>query len=196
MASFHSLLSFAALATAFSIVFICNFSLTEASNGGFSVDLIHRDSPNSPFYDPSETPSQRIAKALRRSISRVSHFKPNSSFSTNVAQADIISNGGEYLMKYSVGTPPVEILGIADTGSDLTWLQCKPCNDCYNQTAPIFDPKRSRTYKRVACDSSLCRSLAGSSCSGYAGSSCLYSVAYGDQSFSNGDLATDRKSVV
>nr|POE76027.1 aspartic proteinase cdr1 [Quercus suber] len=94
-------------------------------------------------------------------------------------------------MKYSVGTPPVEILGIADTGSDLTWLQCKPCNDCYNQTAPIFDPKRSRTYKRVACDSSLCRSLAGSSCSGYAGSSCLYSVAYGDQSFSNGDLATD-----
>ena len=187
----HSLLSLAASATTFSIILLCCFTLTVALNGGFSVDLIHRDSPDSPFYNASETHSQRVAKALRRSINRVNHFKPTSSFSTNVDQADIISNGGEYLMKYSVGTPPVEILGIADTGSDLTWLQCKPCNDCYNQTAPIFDPKRSRTYKRVACDSSLCRSLAGSSCSGYAGSSCLYSVAYGDQSFSNGDLATD-----
>ena len=137
MASLQSLLSFAALATTFSVVFLGSFSLIEASNGGFSVDLIHRDSPNSPFYDPSETPSQRIAKALRRSINRVNHFKLTSSLSTNAAQADIISNRGEYLLKYYVGTPPVQILGIADTGSDLIWLQCKPCNGFYKQTAPL-----------------------------------------------------------
>ncbi|KAK7856691.1 aspartic proteinase cdr1 [Quercus suber] len=171
--------------------FAPGFSLIEASNGGFSVDLIHRDSPNSPFYDPSETPSQRIAKALRHSINRVNHFKPTSSLSTNAAQADIISNQGEYLLKYSVGTPLVQILGIADTGSDLIWLQCKPCNGCYKQTAPLFDPTRSSTYKEVSCSSSQCQSLKGTSCSGSDDSSCSYSVSYGDQSFSNGDLAVD-----
>ena len=191
MASLQSLLSFAALATTFSVVFLGSFSLIEASNGGFSVDLIHRDSPNSPFYDPSETPSQRIAKALRRSINRVNHFKLTSSLSTNAAQADIISNRGEYLLKYYVGTPPVQILGIADTGSDLIWLQCKPCNGCYKQTAPLFDPTRSRTYKEVSCSSSQCQSLEGTSCSGSDDSSCSYSVSYGDRSFSNGDLAID-----
>ena len=94
-------------------------------------------SPNTPFYDPLETPSQCITKALRRSINRVNHFKPTSALSTNATQANIISNGGEYLLEYSVGTPPVQILGIADTGSELIWLQCKPCNVFYKQIAPL-----------------------------------------------------------
>ena len=94
-------------------------------------------SPNSPFYDPLETPSQRITKALCRSIDRVNHFKPTSSLSTNAAQVHIISNGGEYLLEYSIGTPPVQILSIVDTGSELIWLQCKPCNGFYKQIAPL-----------------------------------------------------------
>ena len=108
--------------------FFYSFSLIEAS----SVDLIHRDSPNSPFYNPSEIPSQRIAKVVRRSISHVNRFKPTSSLSTNAAQSDISSNGGEYLLKYFVGTPPIEILGFADTSTDLIWLQCEPCSIRYN----------------------------------------------------------------
>ena len=94
-------------------------------------------SPNSPFYNPLETPSQRIAKAFHRFINHVNHFKPTSSLSTNAAQADIISNGGEYLLKYSVGASPVQILSIANTSSELIWLQCKPCNGFYKQTAPL-----------------------------------------------------------
>jgi|UniRef100_A0A2N9IVT8 hypothetical protein len=185
---YSRVVSFAALA----IVFLCSFSLNviEALKGGFSVDLIHRDSPDSPFYNPSETPSQRMAKAVRRSINRVNHFKPASSLSHNAPQTTITSNSGEYLMKYSVGTPPVSILGIADTGSDLIWLQCKPCTHCYNQTDPVFDPKKSRTYKAVACTSSQCESLDSPSCSSDE-TTCQYSTSYGDQSFTNGDLAVD-----
>ncbi|XP_065630971.1 aspartic proteinase CDR1 [Quercus suber] len=170
---------------------IVKSSLIEASSGGFSVDLIHRDSPNSPFYNPSETPSQRIAKAVRRSISLVNRFKPTSSLSTNAAQSDISSNGGEYLLKYSVGTPPVEILGFADTSTDLIWLQCEPCSICYNQTAPIFYPKKSSTYKKASCSSAQCQSLPHSSSSGGNNSSCQYSMDYYDGSSSDGDLAVD-----
>ena len=57
--------------------------------------------------------------AMHRSINRINHFKQTSSLSPNQAQANIISNGGEYLLKYYVGTPPVQILGIADTGNEL-----------------------------------------------------------------------------
>ncbi|KAF3949010.1 hypothetical protein CMV_025061 [Castanea mollissima] len=184
----QSLLSFAALATTFSIILLCSFSPIEAFNGGFTVDLIH-DSPNSPFFNASETHSQRIAKALRRSINCVNLFKPTSSVSPNSLQTDTISDSGEYLLKYSVGTPPVPNLAVADTGSDLIWLQCKPCIECYNQTAPLFDPEKSTTYKTVSCTSSLCKSPYNS-CS-IDGTRCQYSMEYGDESFSKGDLAVE-----
>jgi hypothetical protein len=199
MASHHSLLSFAATVTTFSICLLYSLSITaEAVNGGFSVDLIHRDSPLSPFYEPSETPSQRVANALRRSITRVNHFKPaSSSLSPNeLPRSEVVAVRGEYLMKYSIGTPPVPVLGVADTGSDLIWLQCEPCTDCYNQTDPIFDPAESKTYRNVSCSASECQSLQGTSCkssspSSSSSSTCKYSVSYGDNSYSHGDLALD-----
>ncbi|XP_059456612.1 aspartic proteinase CDR1-like [Corylus avellana] len=197
MASHHSLFSSAAIVTTFFICLLYNLSITvEAVNGSFSVDLIHRDSPFSPFYDPSETPSQRVANALQRSITRVNHFKPTSSSSLSpneLPRPEIVAVGGEYLMKYSVGTPPVPVLGVADTGSDLIWLQCEPCTDCYNQTDPLFDPAESKTYRNVSCSASECQSLEGTSCSSLlsSSSSCEYSVSYGDSSYSHGDLAFD-----
>ena len=97
-------------------------------------------------------------------------------------------------MKYSVGTPLVPILGIANMGSDLIWLQYKPCTECSNQIAPLFYPEMSTTYKSVSCTSSQCESLAKISCSND-GTSCQYSISYGDgSSFSKGDLSMDTHS--
>jgi len=94
-------------------------------------------------------------------------------------------------MKYPVGTPLVPILGIANMGSDLIWLQCKPCTECSNQTAPLFDPEMSTTYKSVSCTSSQCESLAKISCSND-GTSCQYSISCGDgSSFLKGDPSMD-----
>ncbi|KAB1220169.1 Aspartic proteinase CDR1 [Morella rubra] len=193
MASHHSLLSFAALATMLPVLLlICRFSLTQALNGGFSVDLIRRDSPASPFYDPSETPSQRMAKALRRSINRVNHFKPTSVVSSAAPPSEIVPNNGDYLMEYSVGTPPFPVLGIADTCSDLIWLQCSPCTKCYRQSALLFSPLYSTTYKKVTCASKQCHSVDRTSCSFEEGSfNCQYEVSDGDRSFTRGDLALD-----
>ncbi|XP_059461880.1 aspartic proteinase CDR1-like [Corylus avellana] len=164
MASHHSLLASAAIVTTFSICLLYSLSITaEAVNGGFSVDLIHRNSPLSPFYDPSETPLQCVANALRCSITRVNHFQPtSSSLSPNeLIRSEIVAVRGEYLMKYSVGTPPVPVLGVADTGSDLIWLQCEPCTNYYNQTDPLFDLAESKTYKNVSCSASECQSFQG-----------------------------------
>ena len=187
MASLHSLPYLVALATTFSIVILCSLSLIEASNDGFSVELMHRDSPKSPFYDPSETPQQRLANTLRRSHNRVNHFRSTSSFSTNEVSSEIVSDGGEFLMQYAVGTPPVKVLGIADTGSDLTWLQCAPCTECYKQKDPIFNPAKSSTYKTVPCTAPQCRTASGNCLT----TKCQYRLVYGDGSVSKGDVALD-----
>ncbi|KAJ4954625.1 hypothetical protein NE237_011408 [Protea cynaroides] len=166
----------------FFLVHLSTLSLINASNGvGFSIDLIHRDSLLSPFYNPS----QRWENAFRRSIARIDHFTQG----RKDVSSTVVSNNGEYLMKISIGTPPVDVLAIADTGSDLNWVQCKPCQDCYEQVAPLFDPESSSTYTNLACDASFCEDLGGqSTCSSDV---CKYSYAYGDQSFTNGNLASD-----
>ncbi|GLT76957.1 hypothetical protein SLA2020_485890 [Shorea laevis] len=162
------------------------------SGVGFSAQLIHRDSPRSPFYNSSETHSQRLTNAFRRSINRLSQFNTSS----YELQSDVYSDGhGEYIMNISIGTPPVEILSIADTGSDLIWTQCKPCAHCYKQDAPLFDPKSSSTYGPLSCLSTECKALNatinGTFCPPKAGdSTCLYTYTYGS-GFTNGDLATE-----
>ncbi|KAL6981525.1 Aspartic endopeptidase [Sarracenia purpurea var. burkii] len=189
--NFHSLFFSAILISISIFIFIFPaFSVAESTRSyrtiGFSVDLIHRDSPASPFYDSSLTPSERLSNALKRSHSRLNYFKRCSSMA---ASSEIIPGGGAYLMTISIGSPPVPIHAVADTGSDLIWTQCTPCTDCYKQNAPLFNPHKSSTFKVVSCRSDQCEILPSTSCLG--NSSCSYSVLYGDQSFSEGVLATE-----
>ncbi|PIN14160.1 Aspartyl protease [Handroanthus impetiginosus] len=173
----------------FSVSFISLLDATK--NGGITLDLIHRDSPRSPSYDPSNTHFQRLRSAFHRSFSRKSSLRLSkaSGSSLEAVQATVTPNGGEYLMKVSIGTPPIEQLGIADTGSDLTWTQCLPCTQCYKQNAPIFDPRKTKTYRRVSCQSQQCAAVGSATCDSR--NACQYQVAYGDRSYSNGDLAVE-----
>ncbi|KAL0332628.1 UNVERIFIED_CONTAM: Aspartic proteinase nepenthesin-2 [Sesamum calycinum] len=91
-------------------------------------------------------------------------------------------------MDLSIGTPPLCYPAILDTGSDLTWTQCQPCRQCFDQPTPIFDPKNSPTFSKVDCSSNFCTELPGSICNQ---GTCLYSYGYGDGSYTNGFLATE-----
>ncbi|WMV40424.1 hypothetical protein MTR67_033809 [Solanum verrucosum] len=168
----------------------CRKTISDRGENGFTLDLIHRDSPHSPFYNPSNTQSNRLRNAFHRSFSRASFFKKSSLATPNTIQSDISLIPGEYLMKLSIGTPPVEIVAIADTGSDLTWTQCKPCENCFEQSSPLFDSKKSSTYKTAGCDVEECTSIGSSSC--VKGNVCEYQMSYGDQSHTIGDLAFDK----
>ncbi|WP_411024826.1 pepsin-like aspartyl protease, partial [Salmonella sp. s57610] len=50
---------------------------------------------------------------------------------------------GEYFARLAVGYPPREYYLVTDTGSDVSWLQCSPCSECYQQSDPIFNPSAS-----------------------------------------------------
>ncbi|KAK7343132.1 hypothetical protein VNO80_26095 [Phaseolus coccineus] len=168
---------------------LCYVSFLEALNGGFTVEIIHRDSPKSPFYRPTETQFQRFANAVRRSIHRANHF--NQTFvSPNTVESNVTLDIGDYVMSYSVGTPEFQVFGIVDTGSDIIWLQCQPCKTCYDQTTPIFNSSKSKTYKTLPCSSSSCKSVYNT-CSSPQEKSCEYSIRYEDGTYSEGDLSLE-----
>jgi len=169
----------------FFLCFIISFS--QAASNDFSVELIHRDSLKSPFYKPTQNKYQHVVNAVRRSINRVSHFYKNSL--ANTPESTVISYEGDYIMSYSVGTPSFKSYGNVDTGSNIVWLQCEPCEQCYNQTLSKFNPSKSSSYKNISCSSKLCQSVRDTSCNDK--KNCEYSINYGNQSHSQGDLSVE-----
>ncbi|KAF8387909.1 hypothetical protein HHK36_026571 [Tetracentron sinense] len=165
-----------------------------AKTGGddFSIRLIHRDSPQSPLYDPTITAADRAKAAAHRSISRLHYFQSLISASSSLMDIapKLTPDRGEYLMWYHLGTPPVPVYAVADTASNLIWLQCLPCKNCYNQTQPIFDPSKSSTYKQILCDSPPCHEFESVRCQ-EDGDGCYYGLAYMDGSSSMGVLSSD-----
>ncbi|XP_047326830.1 aspartic proteinase CDR1-like [Impatiens glandulifera] len=168
---------------------------------GFTTSFIHRDSPASPFYDPSLSQADRTTGAIRRSISRLSRFKsalnlPNNDVKqTEDVNSKIVWASGDYLMEFYVGTPPFKQLAIADTGSDITWTQCLPCENCFKQDQPIFNSENSSTFRPLTCGSSLCQALGDSNACKETNGTCQYQLGYGDFSSSVGVLAMETYTI-
>ncbi|KAE8732851.1 Protein ASPARTIC PROTEASE IN GUARD CELL 2 [Hibiscus syriacus] len=78
---------------------------------------------------------------------------------------------------------------VVDLGSDIVWVQCQPCNQCYRQSDPVFNPADSASFTGVTCRSSVCDRIENSGCN--AGRSCRYKVSYGDGSYAKGTLALE-----
>ncbi|CAH8309821.1 unnamed protein product [Eruca vesicaria subsp. sativa] len=142
------------------LVFITVVTFSSSPPGGFTMDLIHRRSNSSSTGRRSNTYDQ-----LRSS-----------------PYADVIHDTHEYIMKLQIGTPPVEIEAVIDTGSEVIWTQCLPCLNCYHQRNPIFDPSKSSTYQDLRCDNTPDHS-------------CVYDFVYADQSYSIGRLATETVAI-
>ncbi|CAM0880116.1 unnamed protein product [Alopecurus aequalis] len=137
---------------------------TASVGGGFSVEFIHRDSAKSPFHDPSLTAHGRVLAAALRSTSRTAALaRSYTGIYPAGAVSEMVSRPFEYLMYLNVGIPGTRMLAVADTGSDLVWLQCvngstaeppapAPAGDAPPGVA--FDVSSSGTYGRLPCDGS------------------------------------------
>eukprot|EP00268_Persea_americana_P033970 TRINITY_DN33604_c0_g1_i1.p1 TRINITY_DN33604_c0_g1~~TRINITY_DN33604_c0_g1_i1.p1 ORF type:complete len:495 (-),score=20.28 TRINITY_DN33604_c0_g1_i1:410-1894(-) len=107
-------------------------------------------------------------------------------------QGPIISGtsqgSGEYFSRVGIGRPPKPLYMVLDTGSDVTWVQCQPCTDCYQQADPVFEPSASSSFAALTCESQPCKSLDVMECRN---DTCLYQVSYGDGSYTVGDFVTE-----
>ncbi|KAK9276001.1 hypothetical protein L1049_005532 [Liquidambar formosana] len=95
---------------------------------------------------------------------------------------------GEYFSRVGIGRPPKPVYMVLDTGSDVNWVQCAPCADCYQQSDPIFEPASSSSYSPLSCQTQQCKALDVSECRN---DTCLYEVSYGDGSYTVGDFVTE-----
>ncbi|KAG0497430.1 hypothetical protein HPP92_002121 [Vanilla planifolia] len=94
----------------------------------------------------------------------------------------------EHFMRFSIGTPPVSVLAVMDTGSDLTWLRCTPCADCFGRDVHVFHPTASSTYETLPA----IRSPANCSTpTRAAGRKVPYQYGYGDGSLTTGVISTE-----
>ncbi|KAI3685944.1 hypothetical protein L1987_79613 [Smallanthus sonchifolius] len=96
-------------------------------------------------------------------------------------------------MKIQIGIPPVQVLGVAAIGSDLTWAQCEPCTNCYKQVGPpLLVPASSSTYQAQKCGSKACdQSQFHNELKCDSKNNCQYQMSYGDGSYSIGGIAMD-----
>ncbi|XP_050373184.1 aspartic proteinase CDR1-like [Argentina anserina] len=108
-------------------------------------------------------------------------------------------HGDGHIFKFSIGTPPVDVYALADTGSSVTWTQCKPCQTCLETIYDMFDPKKSSTYKNITCLQRECRHVdnmkppdtSADFCTKYPTSGCPYGLTYAGKATSEGVLATE-----
>ncbi|CAD6341188.1 unnamed protein product [Miscanthus lutarioriparius] len=161
--------------------------------------VVHRDA-----FAANATPAELLKHRLQRDRRRAARISKaaaagganaaNGTRSSGGVAAPVVSGlvqgSGEYFTKIGVGTPATPALMVLDTGSDVVWLQCAPCRRCYDQSGPVFDPRRSSSYGAVDCAAPLCRRLDSGGCD-LRRRACLYQVAYGDGSVTAGDFATE-----
>ncbi|KAK7836676.1 aspartyl protease family protein 2 [Quercus suber] len=105
---------------------------------------------------------------------------------------------GEYFMDVFVGTPPKHFSLILDTGSDLNWIQCVPCYDCFEQNGPHYDPKDSSSFRNISCHDRRCQLVSSPDpprpCKAE-NQTCPYYYWYGDNSNTTGDFAIETFTV-
>ncbi|KAK3127231.1 hypothetical protein QOZ80_7AG0570150 [Eleusine coracana subsp. coracana] len=180
------------------------FSVSTISSRGIRLELSHVDAR------AALSGADRIRRAAERSHRRVNVLLGAAAPSpttpplhsdggggdaiTSAATASVHASTATYLVDLAIGTPPLSLTAVLDTGSDLIWTQCDaPCRCCFPQPSPLYAPARSTTFANLSCGSPLCEhALPGSTrCSGSKKPSCAYYYSYGDGTSTDGVLATE-----
>ncbi|OVA01372.1 Peptidase A1 [Macleaya cordata] len=108
---------------------------------------------------------------------------------------------GQYFVPLRVGTPAKQFSLIVDTGSDLTWLNCRyRCKKCAQRPRTnhhkIFHADKSSSFKSIPCSSELCKNLSFSlSTCPSTKDPCQYDYGYKDGSNARGIYAKETVTV-
>ncbi|ESR65461.1 Aspartic proteinase CDR1 [Citrus sinensis] len=170
---------------------------------GLSFRLIPRDSPESPLYPGNLTGLERIERMIKFSDVRAAYLESSSTPSATVDAERIVftllREGFYYIVQVGIGSPPLNVFLLMDTGGGLIWTQCQPCKNCYRQQFPIYNSVASSTYRKLPCDHPLCQG--DNNLYKCVDQQCVYSVGYGGggttkgvASFESFRFATDSSS--
>ncbi|KAJ0971775.1 hypothetical protein J5N97_019734 [Dioscorea zingiberensis] len=112
------------------------------------------------------------------------------------------AHNGEYFVRIHVGTPPQAFLLVADTGSELLWMNCRQrrrCRRCANAAGKkrVFHADASSSFRPIRCSSELCKTTLPFSLTTCprSVSPCLYDYSYDDGSTAQGIFAKETGTV-
>lgn len=168
---------------------------SSSSSAEYKLKLLHRDKVptlntshdhQTRFNARMTRDAKRVAALLRRLTAGKSTLLPEAFGSDVVSGMD--QGSGEYFVRIGVGSPPRNQYVVIDSGSDIIWVQCEPCTQCYRQSDPVFNPADSSSYAGVSCASAVCSHVDNAGC--HEGR-CRYEVSYGDGSYTKGTLALE-----
>jgi hypothetical protein len=177
-------------------------------SGGTVLELRH----HSFGQVPSKSRAEEVGGILSSDAARVSSlqrridsYRSPPQAAASKAQVPVTSGAKLRTLNYvaAIGLGGGEATVIVDTASELTWVQCEPCESCHYQEDPVFDPSSSPSYAAVPCNSSSCDALqvatgmssSGTTACGADRPACGYTLSYRDGSYSRGVLAHDRLSL-
>nr|GMD77317.1 serine/threonine-protein kinase HT1-like [Ipomoea batatas] len=193
--------------------FVCNSTTSKGPSRKASMKVVHRFGPCSARTQDSPTMTELLRydesrvnsiNARVKSLISLANNTKGDPEKTEMSESKAVNlpaghespgGVGNYVVTVGLGTPKKDLDLAFDTGSHITWTQCKPCAaKCYQQRAPIFDPAASTTYSNVTCSSAACSGL--TSATNYPPrctppNTCVYIATYGDRTFSVGELAKD-----
>ncbi|KAJ7557315.1 hypothetical protein O6H91_05G121700 [Diphasiastrum complanatum] len=126
---------------------------TKKRAGGMCIELIHKDNltpSNVDEYTRIQQAVQRSNLRARRLGSMAWAFSMSKDSRRLIDFTTLLSlsseEAGVYLMQLQLGMPVTSFHAGAYTGIDLVWVQCQPCQSCYQTKEPIFDPSSCSSY--------------------------------------------------
>lgn len=138
------------------------------------LELIHRHNPQ--LFQPKQlTQLERFNELVQSDIVRHRFISHKRGLSARRKDLDVsiempMHSGadfgtGQYFVQVKVGQPAQQFLLIADTASELTWMNCKyGCgNNCSTHKGRLIDrdrvffADRSSSFRAVPCSSEMCK---------------------------------------
>uniref|UniRef100_A0A803QER7 Peptidase A1 domain-containing protein n=1 Tax=Cannabis sativa TaxID=3483 RepID=A0A803QER7_CANSA len=130
-------------------------------------ELIHRNSPKLCGHDghnvflgeKPKTQMENLKQFHQRDVSRRAIFLETSSSVKLPINSGSDYGTGEYFVHVTIGTPGQRFVLVADTGSELTWMNCRYKNYEPKKKGkePIFKADESSTFRTVSCSSRMCK---------------------------------------
>ncbi|PIA61639.1 hypothetical protein AQUCO_00300870v1 [Aquilegia coerulea] len=195
------------------MVVLLVLQLVVSKCNGLTLKLIPRDSIESPLYPGNLTLAERAARLHNHTDARIKYYaariatagsaklqvnQSEDRLQPEVVRPQISFQDYFYLAKVGIGTfnsTPLQkdyrnYFLMVDTGSDLIWTQCEPCQaqGCFPQVQPLFPFRRSRTYESFPCNGGN-RFCYPNECMD---DLCSYKIEYGTRQYTQGYLGKDR----
>ncbi|XP_048141871.1 aspartic proteinase nepenthesin-2-like [Rhodamnia argentea] len=166
------------------------------NNYGKMTEIRHRN-PISRLNKDKDQPKLHL-KLVNASTSQESEADGLSGTLMATLRYGVILGFEVYFIDVYIGTPPQHLPLILDTGSDLIWIQCATCPDCFEQSSPYYDPEDSTSFQEISCHDPLCLLVSDPDplqCRESKNQSCPYIYLYGDSSNTTGNFAFETFTV-